>query len=160
MEYLMTYSWAILIVLVVGLFLWQIGVFRTGSEAPVITGFNQLRAIPETIVYDSQPGVYNFTVAILNTVGAPLSVPQNGITMVETVSGYDCSSTVEVNDQSVTSGAISISTGDAFVVTGVCTAKTKGEKVNMHLVIKYDVVLDQNQKTSHTEDGYIQVTVE
>jgi uncharacterized protein (UPF0333 family) len=31
MEYLMTYGWAILVVIIVGIVLWQSGVFGTGS---------------------------------------------------------------------------------------------------------------------------------
>ena len=41
MEYLMTYGWAILVVIIVGIVLWQSGVFGTGSGG--ISGFDKVR---------------------------------------------------------------------------------------------------------------------
>jgi hypothetical protein len=44
MEYLMTYGWAILIVIIVGLILWRSGVFG-GTPVAVISGFNKVRVL-------------------------------------------------------------------------------------------------------------------
>ncbi|MFC2174504.1 hypothetical protein ACFLQ2_01410 [archaeon] len=41
MEYLMTYGWAILVVIIVGIVLWQSGVFGTGAGG--VSGFNRVR---------------------------------------------------------------------------------------------------------------------
>jgi uncharacterized protein (UPF0333 family) len=41
MEYLMTYGWAILVVIIVGIVLWQSGVFGTGSGGT--SGFDKIR---------------------------------------------------------------------------------------------------------------------
>ena len=41
MEYLMTYGWAILVVIIVGIVLWQSGVFGTGSGG--VSGFDKVR---------------------------------------------------------------------------------------------------------------------
>jgi uncharacterized protein (UPF0333 family) len=41
MEYLMTYGWAILVVIIVGIVLWQSGVFGTGSGG--VSGFDKIR---------------------------------------------------------------------------------------------------------------------
>ncbi|MCK4327113.1 MAG: hypothetical protein KAW41_01415 [Candidatus Diapherotrites archaeon] len=49
MEYLMTYGWAILVVIIVGIVLWQSGVFGTGGGG--VSGFNRVRI--EDYVYSS-----------------------------------------------------------------------------------------------------------
>jgi hypothetical protein len=45
MEYLMTYGWAILVVIIVGVVLWQMGIFNpSGGTAPGSKGFGSVRA--------------------------------------------------------------------------------------------------------------------
>ena len=45
MEYLMTYGWAILVVIIVGVVLWQMGIFNpSGGTAPGSSGFGSVRA--------------------------------------------------------------------------------------------------------------------
>ena len=44
MEYLMTYGWAILVVIIVGVVLWQMGIFNpSGASAPGSSGFGSVR---------------------------------------------------------------------------------------------------------------------
>jgi len=44
MEYLMTYGWAILVVIIVGVVLWQMGIFNpSGGTAPGSKGFGSVR---------------------------------------------------------------------------------------------------------------------
>jgi hypothetical protein len=44
MEYLMTYGWAILVVIIVGVVLWQMGIFNpSGGTAPGFSGFGSVR---------------------------------------------------------------------------------------------------------------------
>jgi hypothetical protein len=44
MEYLMTYGWAILVVIIVGVVLWQMGIFNpSGGTAPGNSGFGSVR---------------------------------------------------------------------------------------------------------------------
>jgi hypothetical protein len=44
MEYLMTYGWAILVVVIVGVVLWQMGIFSpSGGAAPGMSGFGNVR---------------------------------------------------------------------------------------------------------------------
>ncbi len=62
MEYLMTYGWAILIVIIVGIVLWQSGVFGTQSSG--ISGFNGGIAVTDASVgTDDQLSVYLQNVA-------------------------------------------------------------------------------------------------
>jgi hypothetical protein len=61
MEYLMTYGWAILVVIIVGIVLFQSGVFGTQTQG--ISGFAQIR------VKDFQLLGSSLTVVFTNTVG-------------------------------------------------------------------------------------------
>ncbi len=45
MEYLTTYGWAVLVLLVVGMAFWQMGVFEFGSIGVGSMGFGQLRPV-------------------------------------------------------------------------------------------------------------------
>jgi len=46
MEYLMTYGWAILVVIIVGVVLWQMGVFTPGSGASAnFSGFGAVKPV-------------------------------------------------------------------------------------------------------------------
>ena len=58
MEYLMTYSWAILVVAIVGMVLWQIGVFDTHEDA-IPTGWSTLKPMPPTIVYSAAGNIFD-----------------------------------------------------------------------------------------------------
>ncbi len=43
MEYLMTYGWAILVVMVVGIAMWQLGIFNMGGTTVTSTGFAKIK---------------------------------------------------------------------------------------------------------------------
>jgi len=65
MEYLMTHGLAILVVIVVGIVLWQSGVFGNSSES--ITGFQKIRV--GEFVYNTNDGL---SVVYTNTAGTTL----------------------------------------------------------------------------------------
>jgi hypothetical protein len=48
MEYLMSYSWAILVIMVVGVVMWQLGIFEIGGDAVTVTGFPSIKPILAT----------------------------------------------------------------------------------------------------------------
>jgi hypothetical protein len=49
MEYLMTYGWAILVVMVAGVAMWQLGIFNmSGDTAPTSTGFSVFKPLLAT----------------------------------------------------------------------------------------------------------------
>ena len=43
MEYLMTYGWAILVVMIVGIVMWQLGIFNMGGTTVTATGFAKIK---------------------------------------------------------------------------------------------------------------------
>ncbi len=89
MEYLMTYGWAILVVMVVGIILWYLGVFGGGpGSVNTASGFSKIKPFEQSIRYydhtytlfGNQPTL-RFTV--VNGVGSLIII--NNITM-----GGDC----------------------------------------------------------------------
>ncbi|MEA1925418.1 MAG: hypothetical protein U9M95_06060 [Candidatus Altiarchaeota archaeon] len=69
MEYLMTYGWAILAVMIVGTALYQMGVFRMGQNTMGQTGFGNVRPI------DHSSGDSNtLYVVFMNGVGASITL--------------------------------------------------------------------------------------
>jgi hypothetical protein len=43
MEYLMTYGWAILVVMIVGIVMWQLGIFNLNQGSTTTTGFSKIK---------------------------------------------------------------------------------------------------------------------
>lgn len=106
MEYLMTYGWAILVVVIVGVVLWQMGVFSGGgSSASTFTGFGPLKPVEwscnadtdvltVTITNGAGGMVTNLTITSDGTSGTctPTEVSAGGTTVctVSTVSPSQC----------------------------------------------------------------------
>ena len=51
LEYLNTYGWAVLVVLVVGIVLWQMGIFGSHADVNRAIGFNKIQVLELTIKY-------------------------------------------------------------------------------------------------------------
>ncbi|MBU4406050.1 MAG: hypothetical protein KKB24_00520 [Candidatus Altiarchaeota archaeon] len=51
LEYIQTYAWAILVVLIVGVVLWQLGVFGPHSGVNTATGFSKIKVLEPSIIY-------------------------------------------------------------------------------------------------------------
>ncbi len=151
MEYLMNYSWAILIVLVVGMVLYQLGVFNTTSGVPLTPGWAELRPEPHSISYIGT----SFSFNILNVLGAPLAIYQ--VNANETNTGAPCTN-VRVNGQDPATSNVTIAKGGALQIQATCPQKAKGDQFNMYIQMHYAVVLDT--ATSRNVEGYIQYAAE
>jgi len=78
MEYLMTYGWAILVVLVVGVALWQLGIFNLGGTTITATGFATLK--PQLAACGlSSAG--DFECMFTNTAGTQITINSGNITV-------------------------------------------------------------------------------
>lgn len=77
LEYLMTYGWAILILLIVGIALWQMGVFNAPATPPGCSGFSQL--VPIDSQFKSADS--NFTVFVTNNAGTKLTLDSVDFTL-------------------------------------------------------------------------------
>jgi len=77
----MTYGWAILVVMIVGVVLWQLGVFNVGQGNLVTTGFVKMQPLTPSIAYRDR----NFTGSFTNALGT--TVRLGNITINETIMG-------------------------------------------------------------------------
>ncbi|RLC40838.1 MAG: hypothetical protein DRH44_08080, partial [Candidatus Coatesbacteria bacterium] len=72
MEYLMTYGWAILVVMIVGVVLWQLGVFGgAGGGVNRATGFTTIKCFDRTIQLKDST---NLTATFTNAAGTPVTI--------------------------------------------------------------------------------------
>jgi hypothetical protein len=152
MEYLMTYSWAILVVAIVGMVLWQIGVFDT-HEAAIPTEWSTLKPMPPTIAYSAAGN--SFEAGFINVAGSPIRITYAGID--ETISGGACTN-VAVEGVSMP-GDVTVKAGEEFKVTADCPAKDKKDPYDMVIAIKYIAYLPDST-THHVETGHIKGMVE
>jgi len=183
MEYLMTYGWAILVVMVVGIAMWQLGIFNMGSSATTMTGFPKLK--PQLAGTGlTADGVFNgvFT----NGIGTKIKIYQvvvkdkstgNIICCAQetpTVGGFpECAigpgdSLISVAGtemaQSMNDGApvasgenfeVKLGSGNQCLVAGA----KKGSVYNIEVQIGYDVTIS-GQTTYHTDSGTIRGALE
>jgi uncharacterized protein (UPF0333 family) len=77
MEYLMTYGWAILVIMVVGIAMWNLGIFNMGSSTVSATGFGKIKPQLAATGYSSEG---KFTIVLTNTVGTRIVLSEVGIT--------------------------------------------------------------------------------
>jgi hypothetical protein len=79
-EYLATYGWAILTITVVGIIVWQMGLFDLPPEDPGCRGFSQVRPIDWIYTPDPDVGLDSeFNVVIVNEANTKLLIPANGV---------------------------------------------------------------------------------
>ena len=149
MEYLMTYAWAILVVLIVGVVLYQMGIFSQSGATITTTGFTQLKLISQVTSYDHDG---NFQASLLNTLGTPFQVTDARIE-----EGNPATVCTAVAVKGVTMPAnVTVNTGEAFQIIGTgCNIKQLQEPYYVHLNVSYTVSTG-NTQTAHVEYGTIQ----
>jgi len=126
MEYLMTYGWAILIVVIVAAALFALGIFSppTGTRC---SGFANL-GCPTEWQYDST--AVTFTAVLKNAVGQPVTVTAVDYTVNgETATGVGVPYNIAV-------GATQSSTSAAFIGNGVVAS---GNAYSVQVEITYTV---------------------
>jgi len=74
MEYLMTYGWAILVVMIVGIVMWQLGIFNPGgTQGMTFKGFG---AVKPQLAGTGLSADGTFTGTFLNAGGAPIDITE------------------------------------------------------------------------------------
>lgn len=142
MEYLMTYGWAILVVMVVGIVMWQLGIFNIGGvTSTTSTGFPRIKPQLALIAVTNTDAELTFT----NGAGGPISNVA--------FSGAACGTW---NDP-----AGSIGVGENFNVnaTGCTFTGSTGDPYDLQLSISYDVSIG-GQTVTHTDVGGIRGPLE
>jgi hypothetical protein len=156
MEYLMTYGWAILVVMIVGVVLWQLGIFKIGQTSTTTSGWTKLAPLSSSIVYRSSPETFSAQFNNLN--GVPIRIRDAGAT--EKISGVSCNTTLYVDTTakaSLPASPVTTGAGDTFTLNCTCPLANKNpqDTYNMEITVVYDSVLGATS-TEHTETGTIQ----
>jgi len=136
MEYLMTYGWAILVVMVVGIVMWQLGIFNIGGvTSTTSTGFPRLR--PQLALMSMNTTGY-FKGTFTNGAGGPIII------------------TAVTGDCAITPAANTYSAGENFQLSGDCAgvSGSAGDPYDVTLDISYNVTLAGITST-HTDHGTI-----
>ncbi len=140
MEYLMTYGWAILVVMIVGVVLWQLGIFGPSSTVNTARGFSKVKPLEPSIKYSTAGGL---TFTVVNGAGAT-------VTGVNITSG----SCTVANQNTV------IAAGDTYQVSiAGCGVKAGGESFSVPVNITY-VETVVGSAVQRLESGTIRGTCE
>ena len=163
MEYLMTYGWAILVVMIVGIAMWRLGVFSMSPSTLTFTGFAKMK--PQLAGTGlSHDGT--MTLVMTNGVGAPIYIKKPGVNM--SIQGSYCASdSIGCVDTSLAAdctefqGCLNgqdcgpIAPGDNFkIVFEGCKPGTAGSVYVADVSINYRVSIG-SASTDHTESGSI-----
>jgi len=156
MEYLMTYGWAILVVMIVGVVLWQLGVFTVGSNSVVTTGWAKLQPLSASIAYKAG-GSYETT--LTNTVGTSIKV--TALNLTEKLVAAPCNTVVcngvtfvNAGGTPVVGANTSVKAGDGFEITANCPSKNEGDPFDLQVTVDYTAVMG-GINTNHRETGHI-----
>jgi uncharacterized protein (UPF0333 family) len=157
MEYLMTYGWAILVVMIVGVVLWQLGVFNFGQGTVVPKDWNKMQPLVPTITYNG--AAQTFTASFNNVGGTSAKLTRINVT--ETYSNATCG-TVYIGTVRLDSGTgnVTVAPGSAFKMdAATCPLLNRGDQYLMTITLTYNAVVG-GISTSHTEIGTIRGNAE
>ncbi|MBU0761993.1 MAG: hypothetical protein KKD39_03125 [Candidatus Altiarchaeota archaeon] len=145
MEYLMTYGWAILVVMIVGIVMWQLGIFNMGSTTLTATGFAKIKPqLAGSGLSSSNAFVGVFT----NGVGTKITVSTGTGTLI---GGTTCG---------LVATPTTPSAGDNFQLAGTCTSGgNAGDVYTLTISMPYTVTIG-TVTTSHTESGVLRGPLE
>lgn len=149
MEYLMTYGWAILVVMVVGIVMWQLGIFNLGGvTSTTSTGFPRIK--PQLALI-SMNKTY-LTAVFTNGAGGPVLL--NSATF-----GSDASCDLSTSVGSYATSSISV--GENFDLSGDCSGATggTGDPYDLDLTISYNVSL-AGRVVTHVDHGTLRGPIE
>jgi len=151
MEYLMTYGWAILVVMVVGIVMWQLGIFNIGGvTSTTATGFPRIKpqlALIEVRENPVVPGTFIVKGTFTNGAGGPTRI-------VDVVGTCDHTAVGAYPTQVITAG-------DNFEVEGATCAISggSGDPYEIYMNITYNVSL-AGSTVQHTDYGRLRGPIE
>jgi hypothetical protein len=141
MEYLMTYGWAILVVMIVGVAIWQMGFFSSHIGRTTVVDFKYIKPLnPNTIQLTSD----EMSIVFMNGVGDPITITDMKLDFTYPTTA-DCSAatySVSRPDPATTAvlslgETMDVGYGQTFeaIVTG-CTG-VAGESYDVAVTISY-----------------------
>ncbi len=136
LEYLMTYGWAILILVIVGAALFALGVFNPqASSTMTMTGISNFQLIDAVITADG-----NLTLVLGTKTGSTTTV--SNIDFI--VEGTSCSNSADTADVVITTS----SNQQMTILPGTACSLTSGDKVTLDpITISYTVAGSSLNKT-------------
>jgi len=150
MEYLMTYGWAILVVMVVGIVMWQLGIFNLGGTSLTATGFAKIK--PQL----SGSGI--------RSNGQFWGVFTNGVGTTIALNGGNINCTTGCQGCTLVFTPATVAAGENFAVntTGVQTCVTAGNPGDVYTALaslSYNVTIG-TVTTTHIESGSLRGPME
>ncbi|MFH1126363.1 MAG: hypothetical protein V1703_04495 [Candidatus Altiarchaeota archaeon] len=141
MEYLMTYGWAVLVVMIVGIVMWQLGIFNIGTTSVTSSGFPKIK--PQLTSCKMTTGG-DFSCLFTNGAGSGIAVNETAIE----VGGVTCTSTAP-------DPGTRFNVEDNFEVASTgCSVANAGEPYSASVYIYYTVYLAGTTVT-HNDTGKI-----
>ncbi|MFH1056149.1 MAG: hypothetical protein V1744_08660 [Candidatus Altiarchaeota archaeon] len=162
MEYLMTYGWAILVVMVVGIAMWQLGIFNMGGGTVTFTGFSKIK--PQ-LAGSGVSSTGMFTGVFTNGIGTKIIINDVTVTVdgaapcKASVGGVPVGGGPGAGDYS--SGQVDVPSGDNIGIgidltvctpTGLPAGAKKAAVYNAKVSIDYTATIG-DQTVSHTDSG-------
>jgi hypothetical protein len=146
MEYLMTYGWAILVVMVVGIAMWQLGIFNMGGASLTSTGFSKIKPqlAGSGIAHNGQ-----IKAIFTNGIGTVITVKSGRVVDLNNPV-KSCSLTSAMFIPNRPSGGDNMKVSSAL--TSCITNGKAGDVYQARISINYDVTIG-GITTSHAESG-------
>ncbi|MBU0762454.1 MAG: hypothetical protein KKD39_05460 [Candidatus Altiarchaeota archaeon] len=142
LEYVETYGWAILAVMVVGIALNEMGYLKMGGETISQSGFGKLKPFLSSTSLTTGG---EFTTVFTNTLGEKITLTTTGLTI--TVGGVACTGT------DVT--PLQVSPGNQFKITGTgCPTGNDGDPYDLTITVPYTINVG-NVETEKQDSGKI-----
>ena len=145
LEYMQTYGWSILVVMVIGIVLWQLGVFGQHGTVNAATGFAKIRVLEPGIKYSSGTETDALTFHIVNT-------ESSYIKFLGSTSNGDCAN-ISISGTGLDAGKT------ATVTCTDCENLTAGESFEVLVTITYRTKIGRIA-INHTDSGTVQGIVE
>jgi hypothetical protein len=142
MEYLVNYSWVILVVVMGVVILWSMGIFQT-QVVPVAKGFMSIRPELAGLSLNSKG---NFTGTFGNKAGAKIII--NSIVIENQLARRNCSITTTLP---LTAGS-----AEFFKINAnSCGSQAAGAHYTLNVQMNYNITVGETT-TTHTETGTIE----
>jgi len=123
LEYLMTYGWAILVILIVGVVLWQMGFFNPPSTGHGCSGFSHIVPLDTKLTGSTK----QLKIFISNEAGARLDV--NGISA--TIGSDSCSGTAPGVMRPGRTNEVNLTCGSTYTTGDYYRANIRIDYINM-----------------------------
>jgi len=139
-EYMVTYGWAILVLAVVGIVLWQWNVFTPPAPEPDCRGFSQIQVFDQIAKNNG-----DFTLVLVNDAGTKMTIKKG--TVNATIGGKTCTGSGPAADIKIGPGAKKM-----INITGCAGLKKfiAGDSYRAKVTIGY---YNPSSKMSHTSSG-------